>query len=368
MRRITSPGRLARKRVLLASASLITLAVACSDVHAQSAQSAPPTTGAPQGQWSSWSEAGLTGHPALDPALGLSPLGPFANVDPGFGWESAIGFDYRQALCEARATLLVKAPCRQRWSPYHVFGQFRYGQNSGASDPISHTTSIPLRTTAVLGTPTPALVNTSGTATLNNESHWLVDLGVGRDFGLGSGNFQAQAGIRVAEIISTAGTAAGAFQGCLFGPPASAFPFCTHATGNFSFQSRSQFLGVGPRLSVDGSQPLGGSWAFEYLGGVAVLFGDRSFNASQSLFATTGTSFVPAQSSVTALSASSLAAIFNLDAQAGISYWLTQNFKLTASFRFDGYFNALTVIEPNGALSQQDRFYYGPMLRGTVTF
>jgi len=115
-------------------------------------------------------------------------------------------------------------------------------------------------------------------------------------------------------------------------------PLCHPVTGNFSFQSRSQFLGVGPRLGVDGSQPLGGSWAFDYLGGVAVLFGNRSLNASQTLFATSvSTATIPSQTSVTALSASGLVGILNLDAQAGISYWLTHNFKLTASFRFDGY-------------------------------
>ena len=289
---------------------------------------------------------------------------------PGVGWESALGFDYRLGQCEApTATLLVKANPAPCWrSPYHIVGQFRYGQNNGGSDPFSRNgIPISLRTTAFLGTPTAAVVNTTGSATLNKESHWLVDLGFGRDFGLGSGNVQAQLGVRVAEITSTA-SAAGALQGCLFEPPPGTFPFCTQATGNFSFQSRSQFLGVGPRLGVDGSQPLGGSWAFEYLGGVAVLFGNRSLNVSQNLFVTTATPFVPTQSSVTALSASSLVGILNLDAQAGISYWITHNFKLTASYRFDGYFNALTIIEPNGALGQQDRFYYGPMLRGTVTF
>jgi hypothetical protein len=28
----------------------------------------------------------------------------------------------------------------------------------------------------------------------------------------------------------------------------------------------------------------------------------------------------------------------------------------------------VTIIEPNGLPGQQDRFYYGPMLRGTFTF
>jgi hypothetical protein len=158
MSHITSPRRVARKPVLLATASLLALAVASSDLRAQSAQSTgspPSTASAPPGQWSSWSEAGLTGHPALDPALGLPPLGPFADLTPGAGWEGALGFDYRLAQCGATtAPWLVKANPAPCLSPYHVFGQFRYGQNNGASDPFSRT-SIPisLRTTAFLGTP-----------------------------------------------------------------------------------------------------------------------------------------------------------------------------------------------------------------------
>jgi len=355
--------------VLLAGVSMIALAVTCSDLRAQSAQSAPSAQ-SPPNAWSSWSEGGFTGHPAGDPAAGLPALGPFANLTPGVGWEGALGFDYRLAQCEATPTsLLVKAnraPCGL--SPYHISGQFRYGQNHGASDPFNRAgVPISLSTLAFLGTPTPAVVNTTGLGALNKESHWLVDFAVGRDFALGSGNVQTQLGVRVAEITSTA-NAAGAVQGCLFEPPPGTFPFCTQVNGNFSFQSRSRFLGVGPRLGVDGSQPLSGSWAFEYLGGVAVLFGNRSLNASQTLFVTTATPFVPTQTSVTTLSASSTVGIFNLDAQAGISYWLTRNFKLTASYRFDGYWNALTVIEPTGAPGQQGRFYYGPMLRGTMTF
>jgi hypothetical protein len=336
---------------------MIALAVASSDLRAQSGQSSqspppsqlpPSTTSAPQGQWSSWSEAGLTGHPALDPAIGLPPLGPFANLTPGAGWEGALGFDYRLS----------------RWSPYHISGQFRYGENNGGSAPVS-LTNTPLTLFTTSGATAPAVVDATGSGALNKEGHWLVDLGVGRDFGLGSGNVQTTLGVRVAEITSTA-SAAGNLQACLSGGPPGIF-CTTPASGGFSFQSRSQFLGVGPRLGVDGSQPLAGSWAFDYLGGVAVLFGNRSLNATQTLSATT--TFPPISlASITALNPSSTVGIFNLDAQAGISYWLTPNFKLTASYRFDGYWGASTIIEPTGAPGQQDRFYYGPMLRGTATF
>jgi hypothetical protein len=146
-----------------------------------------------------------------------------------------------------------------------------------------------------------------------------------------------------------------------------AYPFCTKVYGDFSFQSRSRFLGVGPRLGIDGHQPLGGSWVFDYLGGVAVLFGDRSFSATQMLSATsTGGAF--STTPATSLNQSGAAAVFNLDAQLGISYWFTPNFKMSASYRFDGYWGALKMLQANGDLGNQDRFYYGPMVRATLFF
>ena len=134
-------------------------------------------------------------------------------MTPGMGWEGAIGFDHR--LCEATPVpLLVKANAPPCWSPYHIVGQFRYGQNSGGSDPFS-LTNAPLTVFTPLGASHTALVSATGSGTLNQESHWLVDFAAGRDFGLGSGNVQAQLGIRVAEITSTA-DGAGALAGCLF--------------------------------------------------------------------------------------------------------------------------------------------------------
>ena len=40
--------------------------------------------------------------------------------------------------------------------------------------------------------------------------------------------------------------------------------------------------------------------------------------------------------------------------------------KLTASYRFDGYWGALKTISTGGALTNTDRFYNGPMLRFTA--
>src|SRR5260370_809215 len=45
-----------------------------------------------------------------------------------------------------------------------------------------------------------------------------------------------------------------------------------------SADERSHFLGIGPRLAAEGSVALGGPWAVDYTGGVAVLFGDRKLD------------------------------------------------------------------------------------------
>jgi len=76
--------------------------------------------------------------------------------------------------------------------------------------------------------------------------------------------------------------------------------------------------------------------------------------------------------------ASDSPAIFNVDAQAGISYWFTPNVKITASYRFDEYFRALktfsvasTNLGPGGPVltaSNIDRSFSGPMLRLTTKF
>jgi hypothetical protein len=336
----------ARQCALLAGASLIAMAVACSEV---SAADLPVKASAAivKDEWSWWAEGGFTGPPAGDASIGfVAPA--IASYDPGPGWEAAIGFDYRRA----------------DWSPYHVIMQFRYGENArgwrnfvGGPFPLTLTTPLFL-------SPTTANLIARG-ADHGFENHWLVDFAVGRDFALGSGGAQGTLGIRIAEITSIA-TGDGTLLGCTATNPITAYPFCTRVSGNVAFQSRSRFLGVGPRLGIQGGQPLGGSWVFEYLGAVALLFGERSVRAAQLLDAiSTGRAFTAMPT--TGLASSDVAAVFNLDAQLGVSYWVTPAFKLTASYRFDGYWGALPVLEA-AAIRNQDRFYFGPMLRATVTF
>jgi Flp pilus assembly protein TadG len=69
--------------------------------------------------------------------------------------------------------------------------------------------------------------------------------------------------------------------------------------------------------------------------------------------------------------------IFNVDAQAGLSYWFNPNLKFTVGYRFDDYFKALktaTVTSnigattPTVAVTSIDRSYSGPVVRLTSKF
>ena len=332
------------RRTLSVSVSTIALAGASSTVLAADLPvKAPPVTPPPRDLWTWWFEGGAF-RTEQDTFFGLSA--PLNGVSPKWGWEAAVGFDYRMAA----------------FSPYHLSGQFRYGAAKRSST-FSRTESFLGGTSTPFSRSTSPIVGTGTGSGQVKEHHWLVDFAVGRDFALGSGMAQVKFGIRVAELYSKL-TANEFFFGS-FGPGS------TSVSGNISFSNRSKFLGVGPRLGIDGSLPLGGSWSLDYLGGVAVLIGNQKLDATTStaqlLYNGGPTTIVTAQSA-NSLSSSDTKAIFNLDAQLGISYWVTRTFKMTASYRFDGYWNALKTIDQNGNTSNEDRFYHGPMLRATVLF
>jgi hypothetical protein len=142
----------------------------------------------------------------------------------------------------------------------------------------------------------------------------------------------------------------------------------TGTTGTFNTVQRSTFVGAGPRFGVQGDIPLGGQWSIDWLAGVAVLFGERSLTQN------TTVAFVSSTPPVVSASAGSsdTAAVLNVDAQAGLSYWFSPTTKITASYRFDGYWRALKNVQAvNGTtltVSNVDQFYNGPMLRLTAKF
>jgi Legionella pneumophila major outer membrane protein precursor len=127
--------------------------------------------------------------------------------------------------------------------------------------------------------------------------------------------------------------------------------------GTFSTQQKSTFVGAGPRFGVQGDIPLGGQWSIDWLAGAAVLFGERAVTLT-----------VPGVTTFGASVSDNSRAVFNVDAQAGLSYWVTPTTKITASYRFDGYFKALKTFNSAGNVTDIDRLYNGPMLRLTTKF
>jgi Legionella pneumophila major outer membrane protein precursor len=224
---------------------------------------------------------------------------------------------------------------------WHVVGQFRYGTASKSPS---------TRSSFISGS---SVVNVSENQSLR-EDHWLVDFGIGRDFGLGNSNAMWTLGVRVADLRSKLN---GNFNITTVG----ASPSPT----TIAIQERSTFVGAGPRLGVQGDIPLGGPWGIDWGAGAAALVGERALTVTAN---TAGIAFAGSQTDTPV--------IFNVDAQAGLSYSFNPNLKFTMGYRFDDYFKALktlvvtnaTSTTPTVAVTSIDRSYSGPVVRLTSKF
>jgi hypothetical protein len=309
-----------------------------------------------------WSGGDVTTSPYnLSNLLGSNTAGAF-DLAPKLGWQAAAGFDYRFA-----------------GSPWHVSAQFRYGESGRFSG-----------TAAVGGVLDPALIpllggpiaggSASDTLTIGyKETHWLVDGAVGYDV-LGSGRnaMQVKLGLRIAEVAGKTDSLQSNALSVNFNAPFDILgtgilvnSFGTTTTN--AITTRSSFLGAGPRIGVEGSAPLGGGWALDYAGDAAVLFG------RQRLVSTTVNTIVsdPAiiaaiigggGSTVNTSTDQRYATVFNADLQVGVSYWLTDQVKLSASYRLDAYFNVLNQTFSTTSNQTIDRYVHGPRLGVSATF
>lgn len=347
----------ALRRLLLAGVSSLALAVSAPDVMAGDLPEAPVyAPAAPQNSWTIWVEGGaqgLTGDHSYvagfnNPAFDASPT--------RWGWNGAIGLDYRFN------------------GDWHISGGFRYGSNQqkrSTHSPVG-TFSVPGLIQSFIPGTTPSAAGTTvstaikvagkivGTNSATREEHnWAADFMVGRDIGLGSGNSQLKAGVRVAQVhgkteglvtwnvpVSTATTAA--------------------VTRKVTYVQTNNFLGVGPRLALEGSVPLGDSWSIDYMGGLAGLFGTRKFD--QTVAVATGGVTCLADCGPVNLSSNSGGAVFNPDGMLGLSYEIMPNSKLSVNYRIDAYFGAMRVLDSTGNLKNVNRIYHGPNLRLTFDF
>ncbi len=281
------------------------------------------------------------------------------DLTPKVGWEAATGFDYRIA-----------------GSPWHVSGQFRYGEGGKTGGSASTSGTVDPALLALLGGGRVGVFGGSENVSAGyKETHWLADLAVGRDLiGNGRDALQVKGGIRVAEFVARTDTAdtinnfanlAAPFVFLPGSPAVSAVSTSTSAVTN----ARNNFLGAGPLIGIQGSVPFAGNWALDYLGDAAVLFGTQNSTSTT----TTTTSFSPAilaalgggGGGVFTTNAQRFATVFSADIQVGISYWVTQNLKVGASYRLDALINVQNQQDPAVANLLSDRYTHGP--RVTVT-
>jgi len=287
------------------------------DVPARMITKAPPVV-APAPQWE-WFLEGAGFTTGGEPVWTEVPFFQARSFKPRFGWEGAAGFDYRFAN-----------------SPWHVSAQIRYGAAKADNRRFFQSGCVFI------------FCSTSDAAARHKERHWAADFMVGRDLGIGQGQHQVKVGVRVAELNATT-DASGRSTSNIFG-------FLSN-----DFTHRSDFRGVGPRAALEGSHPLGGAWSFDYGVGVAVLFGDRDF-------ALNGSRIILGMPVPTRIPSSDTGKVYNLDAMGGLSYQFTPNFKFTAGYRFDGYWNVLHTWNSDFEFVNADRFFHGPFARATARY
>jgi len=274
-------------------------------------------------------------------------------VTPNVGWNAGTGFDYRLPA-----------------SPWHVNGQFRYGQSrgSGSGTPLSFSSAD----TDINGNPETESGSATTSASLA-EKHWLVDFGAGYEFPFAHNTFQVNFGVRAARLSATI-TSPFAFALALSDPLAVP-PDPTSQTESESSVTvqKSTFLGIGPRVGVEGSVPFG-KFAFDYAANAAYLFGNTRIN-SESTSNISVTSAPPGTGtnlSLNGITSSSTygqgTAVINGDFLVGVSYWFTPAFKITLDYRLDAYLAPLRSFDINGNVVSHDRYYHGPEIMLVAKF
>jgi len=145
----------------------------------------------------------------------------------------------------------------------------------------------------------------------------------GHDYGLG--DMQATLGVRKAEPLASDPTPA--------------------------FDPR-RYMGVGPRLGLEGNKPLQSSWVVEWKLGASVLYADRTFDVGSGVV----NPMVPSYGSGSAL---------NVDGLLGLSYWFDSAAKLTVGYRAD-YFKTPSLNVTGTPADNTDRVNHGAMIRFSI--
>ena len=181
---------------------------------------------------------------------------------------------------------------------------------------------------------------TTGTDAAYQERHFIADLEIGRDVGLGSmdagdGYVRVHGGLRYAYFDGNS-------DGSLY---TSAFVDADH-----------EFWGIGPRIGVDAALPVGGNAAVDLRAAGAVLFGRRKV---EGFFYSTFTSGPVSRSD-------SVVVVPNVEASAALAFFLGENANIAVGYRLDHYWNVIDRNPFPGSSSKTNRTLHGPFLRVSV--
>ncbi len=228
----------------------------------------------------------------------------------------------RTALLSA-VLLFVALPARAEDTPSgaqtraHLSVQTPYGFTSGGSQGSYYFQTTP------------------GTAfSAYNGTRGFTDLSIAQPLGfvreLGIGKVEATFGARVAEPLITNG----------FTP---------------SIESR-RYMGIGPRLGLQGNAPVNSSWGVEWQVGAAMLYGNGTGDGSNT------------NNPLAQYSGSQSGSVVNVDGLLGLSHWFDAASKLTFGYRADAHFKDTTTLGLGGTppVQNPDRLDHGPIVRFTI--
>ena len=279
------------------------------------------------------------------------------NLDPKIGWEAAAGFDYRFAN-----------------SPWHVSGQFRYGESGKANGSAASSGQLPPAVLALFGGAITGIGGSENVAVSDKETHWIADAAVGYDIATsGRSNLQLKGGVRIGEFKTSLNSSDASNVFFNFAAPLPP-PFSTSSISVntiTSVEDLRNFLGAGPLIGMDGSVRFMGNWSFDYKGDMAILFGSQH----QQISTTNAASAVPAilnqfvtGGGVNTNTADRFSYVVSADVQAGIGYWFTPNVKLAGSYRLDSMINVQNTRSAVSGTLLPSRYWHGPRLTLTAAF
>jgi hypothetical protein len=176
------------------------------------------------------------------------------------------------------------------------------------------------------------------------ESHFVVDLEIGRDVGLGSSaTARVFGGLRFAK-----------FDGDGTGGIYSSFN-----TAYADFSTSQNFSGVGPRLGIDAAVPLAQNLRVDIGLAGALLYGKRKATVEGSYSGFYGSSSFSEKSNKKVW-------VPNVEASVALTYLLGSNVSISAGYKAEQFWNVMPTVSESG-ISNDDRLIHGPFMRLTIT-